>query len=52
MKALVGTFNEKKALVEIFSVIVKTSQRFVESTTLHCPILRRFPVSAACQLAA
>ena len=38
MKVLVGAFNQKKALEEAFSVIVKlqTSRRFVSSSTVYC----------------
>ena len=36
MKALVGAFNQEKALVRVFSVIVKSSQTFV-STSRACP---------------
>ena len=33
MKALVGTFNQEKALVRVFSVIVKSSRTFVSSSS-------------------
>ena len=33
MKAQLGTFNQKQALVVAFSVIVKSSRRFVWSST-------------------
>ena len=33
MKALVGTFNQEKALAETFSVIMKFSRTFVSSST-------------------
>ena len=35
VKALVGTFNQKKALGGAFSVIVKTSRTFVSSSSLN-----------------
>ena len=34
MKALVGAFNQEKALVGAFSVIVKSSQIFVSSSSV------------------
>ena len=36
MKALVGTFNQKKALVGAFSVIVKTNASFADLVPTHC----------------
>ena len=33
MKALVATFNQEKALVEAFSMIVKSTRRSVASST-------------------
>ena len=51
MKALVGTFNQEKALVGAFSVIVKTdceTDGSLQSTNLDTPdtaILRRAPAS-------
>ena len=38
MKALVGAFNKEKALVGAFSVIVKSSRRFVASSSLYLPV--------------
>ena len=35
MKALVGSFNQEKALVVAFSVIVKTWWTFVSSSTVY-----------------
>ena len=35
MKALVGSFNQEKALVVTFSVIVKTWWTFVPSSTVY-----------------
>ena len=35
MQALVDTFNQEKALVGAFSVIVKFSRRFIASSTAH-----------------
>ena len=37
MKALVGAFNQEKALVGVFSVIVKTLRAFVCSSTSKTP---------------
>ena len=34
VKVLVDAFNQEKAIVWAFSVIVKTSQRFVDSSSL------------------
>ena len=36
-KALVGAFNQEKALVGAFSVIVKSSQTFEALVTSECP---------------
>ena len=43
VKALVGTFNQEKALVGAFSVVVQlqTSRRFVLSSKLHPPAVPR-----------
>ena len=35
VKVLVDTFNQEYALVGVFSVIVKSSRRFVASSTAH-----------------
>ena len=41
MKALVGTFNQEKALVGDLSVIVKSSRRFVASSSQLCISISR-----------
>ena len=38
MKALVGAFNQEKALVGAFSVIVKSSGTFGNLRFKHCPV--------------
>ena len=50
MKALVGAFNQEKALVGAFSVIVKTgcgTDGSICGTTINCPMVSTFPSTAS-----
>ena len=44
MKVLEGTFNQKKALIAAFSVIVKSSRRFVCSSGGGAGVVERVKV--------